>query len=221
MSRIDIDIVTVYHSDENKALADQLEEDIAAHEPEGWRFIGVDNRVNNRGFAKGCNWGALNPRANAPIIGFLNPDVSVTGPFIEQVQKVLADPLVGVTGCRFGKPDRELRIWGCDDWVCGATFFVKRELFVELGGFDEGYVWSWEETDFIRQVQELGLKVRSIDLPLEHASPEENSATDTRYKERWFAHGQKRFALKWSKRPAAPEDPASVAESRRRSGHAV
>lgn len=223
MGNCDIDIVTVFHSEENKELVDELEQMILAHEPEGWRFITVDNRLNNRGFAKGCNWGARNPRAVAPIIGFLNPDVTVLGPFIEQVQAAFEDPEVVITGCRFGKPDRELKIWGCEDWVCGAAFFIRRATFVELGGFDEGYVWSWEETDLIRQVQELGLKVKSVELPIEHASPAENTPADTKYKERWFAHGQKRFALKWN-RPAPPErDPRNGQGqvSRRRSGHAI
>lgn len=207
-----IDLVTVVHNDTNKALAIELEAAIGSHEDVEFLFIKVDNSQENRGFAKGCNWGAFHPEARNPIIGFINPDVVVSGPFIDQVRAALEPDDVVITGCRFGKPANELAIWGVSDWVCGATFFVKRSFFTQAGGFDESYPWSWEETDLIRQAEAKGLRVRSIDLPLQHASPTDDSPADRIYKERNFALGQQRFAQKWS----GPRTRRGAAAARRR-----
>lgn len=207
-----IDVVTVVHNDTNTAQAEALRQRIAEVEETSHAFILVDNSVNNRGFAKGCNWGALHPEAKNPIIGFLNPDVLVDGPFMEQVIEALKDPQVVITGCRFNKPANELAIWGVNDWVCGATFFVRRGFFAAHGGFDESYVWAWEETDLIRTAESEGLRCRSIDLPLRHDSPIDDSPDDARYKQQFFTQGQQRFAAKW----ARPSQRARVRPGRRR-----
>lgn len=196
-----IDIVTVVHNATNTAQAVDLEKAIAAHEDNEFQFVVVDNSTENRGFAKACNWGALHPDVRSPIIGFLNPDVVVNGPFIDAVRAALEDPNVVITGCRFGKPARELAIWGVQDWVCGAAFFVKRSFFAPRHGFDEQFVWAWEETDLIRQAEHEGLRVRSIQLPLEHASPSGDSSQDIIYKRRNFELGAQRFEAKWRKPP--------------------
>lgn len=193
------DLVTVYHNEDNYRLHLELLEAIRKHETRSFRFIGVDNRKTNRGFAAACNLGAFHPQADAPVIGFLNPDVHVTGPFLKQAAAALSGSVV-ITGCRFGKPQRELDSWGVADWVCGATMFVDRRWFKAAGGFDEQFVWSWEETDLIRQAESQQFQCRSIQLPLTHASPTENSVEDANYKRFHFEQGQKRFNRKWGRR---------------------
>jgi GT2 family glycosyltransferase len=194
------DIVTVYHNETNFKQHERLRLSILEHEPDGgYTFIGVDNRVHNRGFAGGCNAGAFTKGATAPIIGFLNPDAIISGPFLDDVAATLNDHVV-ITGCRYGKPQRELEAWGVDDWVCGAAFFVQRQWFAQVGGFDTQFVWSWEETDLIRQAQAQGRRCQSIDLPIEHSSPTSNSAVDTKYKRMHFDRGARRFYAKWSQR---------------------
>ena len=199
---IDLDIVTVHHNETNAAQAQELHDAIEAVEPEGWRFISVDNSAINRGFAGGCNWGAFHPQATAPYIAFINPDVEVTGPFIRRALGVFnSQPKVVITGCRYGKSDRELAIWGVRDWVCGAAFFVRRSWFTEVGGFHEGYVWSWEETDLVKQAEAGGFIVRSKELGLLHASPSQDSEEDARYKERNFELGRRLYARRWGAAP--------------------
>lgn len=191
------DIITVYHNDTNYEQHRQLRESLVRHEPEGgFTFIGVDNRVTNRGFARGCNLGAFSKGAGAPVIGFINPDAVVTGPFLEEVAAALVRPVV-ITGRRFGKPQSELDLWGVSDWVCGAALFVERQWFTDVGGFDERYVWGWEETDLIRQAQRQGLTCRSIDLPIEHHSPTQNSPVDANFKRHHFERGARQFYSKW------------------------
>ena len=194
-----IDIVTVIHNDKNEALAKELHTQISLFETDFTFFI-HSNKENNLGFAKGCNIGAFRDGANSDIIGFINPDVFVTGPFIDKVKKTLSDPKIVITGNRFRKPSAELRIWGVYDWVCGATFFVKRNWFESVGGFDENYVWAWEETDLIRKAESDGLVVKSINLnTLKHSSPSDDSQVDSAYKKNNFAQGQKYYFKKWGK----------------------
>jgi GT2 family glycosyltransferase len=197
---VNIDLVTVYHNETNRQQHLALRDAVAEHEPNGgYRYIGVDNRTCNRGFAAGCNLGAFHPEATAPIIGFLNPDVTVSGPFIATVKASLKPPVV-ITGCRYGKSAHELDLWGVTDWVCGAAFFVERKWFQAVGGFDVQFVWSWEETDLIRQAQDQGLRCQSIELPIGHQSPTEDEPKDVTYKRYNFDQGQKRFARKWGRR---------------------
>jgi hypothetical protein len=191
-----IDIVTVFHNDTNYAQQLRLQQSLHDHEPGGYRFIAVDNRQINRGFARACNLGAFLPKADAPLIGFLNPDAVIHGPFIAKVQAALNGPVV-ITGCRYGKPDRELAAWGVADWVCGATLFTLRPWFTSVGGFDEQFVWSHEETDLIRRAQEQGRSCRSIELPIQHRSPEHDTPEDAKYKSVQFAQAQTRFYRRW------------------------
>jgi GT2 family glycosyltransferase len=189
-----IDIVTVIHNDTNKALAADLLSDISEHEKD-FTFSVHSNEVENLGFAKGCNIGAS--YGTNPVIGFLNPDVKVWGGFVDPVLQVFRDSSTVITGNRFGKPDLELREWGVRDWVCGAVFFVKRNWFESVGGFDEGYPWAWEETDLIRQAEHAGLTVRSTHLPITHSSPVDDSDVDREYKVKNFEIGRSRFNRKW------------------------
>lgn len=198
------DIVTVFHNDHNYELSRQLRAELEKHEPSGYTFIGVDNRRNNRGFAAGCNLGAFTAGATAPIIGFLNPDVEVFGPFLDQVQNTLIPPVV-ITGCRFGKSQAELQSWGVADWVCGAVMFVNRAWFAAVKGFDLQFIWTWEETDLIRQAQAQGMRCQSIELPIMHESPAYNSEEDAAYKRHHFSVGAQRFQAKW---PRAGRRPA-------------
>lgn len=191
-----IDIVTVVHNDSYYDMAVNLRDRICQFEDESdFNFFIHDNRLDNIGFAKGCNAGAR--WGNSEIIGFLNPDVYVKGQFISKVKSALAPEVVKVTGCRFKKPDSHLREWGVENWVCGAVFFVDRSYFERLGGFDEGFEWSFEETDFIRRTEEDGFKVTSIDLPITHSSPINDSIVDAKYKEEKFAAAQAYYIKKW------------------------
>jgi len=191
------DLVTVYHNDEYYDLHLTLFDAVKKVEVAGgFQLIGVDNRRVNRGFAAACNLGALHPNAKAPVIGFLNPDVRVEGAFINRVAATL-DSTTVITGCRYGKPDLELRTWGVRNWVCGAALFVDRRWFESVGGFDERFVWSWEETDLIRQAETLGLICKPINLPIYHDSPTQNTEADATYKNYYFTQGEQRYRSKW------------------------
>lgn len=173
----------------------QLEVDLRLYGDAPHTLWKVDNREENRGFSKGSNLGAT--WGEAPFIGFLNPDVQVNGPLLGPVLDAFRDEKVVITGERFGKLQSELRVWGVEDWVCGACFFVRRSFWEEAGGFDERFVWGWEETDLIRRAQALGLGVRSISLPVHHESPSEETPVDFAYKRKHFETGARLFYGKW------------------------
>lgn len=193
-----VDVVVVHHNDRNRSLFVELVVTLAELEPTiPFRVIDIDNSVHNRGFAKGCNTGAY--QGNAPVIAFLNPDIKIDGPIFEKALAALEGDVV-ITGARFGKPATHLAEWGCDDWVCGACFFVRRDWFDRLGGFDEQYVWGWEETDMIRKTQAAGLRARSIPLPVRHedvAAHLDPDPVDQAYKAKWFEHGKAIFKDRW------------------------
>lgn len=200
MTDVQVDIVTVTHNDRNETLALKLREDIARFEDEGrYHFHEHSNREDNLGFAKGCNRGAFREGAEAPIIGFLNPDLIVSGPFLDVVLAEFADPAVVIVGSSFNKPRSHIDQWGLTNWVCGAAFFVRRDWFTEVGGFDEQFVWAWEETDLCHQAESQGKVVRSIPLPnLSHSSPTNDSIKDSKYKQKHFNRGAKRYWEKWN-----------------------
>lgn len=45
------------------------------------------------------------------------------------------------------------------DWISGGFFLVRRDIFLELGGFDEKYFMYVEDIDFCYRVKEKGYKI--------------------------------------------------------------
>lgn len=192
-----IDIVTIFHNEVNEEESKLLHSELSSIETD-WNWFPVDNTEDNRGFAKGSNYGAS--QGNAEIIGFLNPDCRVFGPFIGEVRQALSLKRTVIVGSRHEKPQQEVRAWGLNDWVCGCTMFVERSWFESVGGFDESYVWSWEDTDLCRQAESSGLSVRSIKLPISHSSPSTNSRVDRKYKRENFDKAAAVYRQKWGVR---------------------
>jgi N-acetylglucosaminyl-diphospho-decaprenol L-rhamnosyltransferase len=49
------------------------------------------------------------------------------------------------------------------DWVAGSCLMTPRDVFVRLGGFDEGFFLYWEDADYCRRAAVAGF--RSMYLP--------------------------------------------------------
>ena len=45
------------------------------------------------------------------------------------------------------------------DWVTGACFMMRKDIFNQLGGFDEAFFMYFEDVDICKRVADLGLKV--------------------------------------------------------------
>ena len=123
----------------------------------------------NLGFAKACNQGAH--AASGDTLIFLNNDTLVR-PGWTRFAYLCDDESVGCAGPKLLYPTGEIqhagvgidftRPWGLeafnilDDWthepsdvdgVTGACLAIRRDLFLELGGFDEGYWNGYEDVD--------------------------------------------------------------------------
>lgn len=190
-----LDVVTVFHNPTNRIQAYELADQIYKHADSEYTMVFGDNTADNIGFGPRCNLEARH--GSAPVIGFINPDAIVEGPFMRRVLGMFGDDDLVITGERYGKPQSEIKAWGLTDWVCGAAFFVRRSWFEQVGGFHDGYKWGWEETDLCRIAEATGKRVRSIPLPIVHASPDEDSPNDVRFKRKEFEAGAKLFKKRW------------------------
>lgn len=61
-------------------------------------------------------------------------------------------------GVSLPRPDRDQELEAVEN-VSGALLLVRRELFVALGGFDEGYFLHFEDLDLCRRARDAGSRV--------------------------------------------------------------
>ncbi|MDA0748800.1 MAG: glycosyltransferase, partial [bacterium] len=149
----------------------------------------------NLGFSRGNNLGA--GYARGEYLLFLNNDIVPHAGWLDaMVAEVDADPEVGIVGARLlypdsgkvqhagielvnGTPDHVYRnVPGDDpgvmksrdlDMVTGACLLIRKEVFEQLGGFDEAYVNGVEDVDLCLKVRKKGYRVRyCADAVLDH-----------------------------------------------------
>lgn len=135
----------------------------------------IDN-CRNLGFGTACNVGAA--AASGEFILFINPDVRVTPRSIDAlIEAVERYPDCNVFSPRTNTPDgrlwfreqtevdrlsgvsspRRVRdIWGdcCVRFVDGGIFLIRRSLFLEMGGFDEGIFLYFEDDDLSHRLRQ-------------------------------------------------------------------
>lgn len=148
-------------------------------------YVRLIRSASNLGFGAGNNLGAQ--IAIGRVLVFLNPDTTVTPGWLSPLlTTVEADPQVGMATARIllmNDPDRvntcgnELHLSGiafCRGMgkplasrsndirqvaaVSGAAFAIRRELFHQIGGFDEAFFLYMEDTDLSIRVQLAGYK---------------------------------------------------------------
>jgi hypothetical protein len=193
-----ISIITVFHNETYRALSDSLEDTIRRFDGFSFSLHKVDNRpAYQRGFATACNKSAKGISPTPDVFGFINPDAQIKGPFLRQIDMAFkADPSTVICGCRFNKPKAELDHWGVNNWVCGAAMFVRASWFLQTGGFDEQFFWSFEETDLIRRAEQMGKRILELDLPIEHQSPAIMPTHEAEFKSFWLNEGWARYKAK-------------------------
>ncbi|HUB87790.1 MAG TPA: glycosyltransferase, partial [Verrucomicrobiae bacterium] len=137
----------------------------------------------NEGFARACNQGAQTARN--PLLLFLNNDTETTAGWLDALIAAAQLPDVGIAGAKLlyaddtiqhagigfinGIPDHPHRRAPADapetnrfrelDMVTGACLIIRRELFLQLAGFDETFRNGVEDIDLCLRARAAGWKV--------------------------------------------------------------
>jgi GT2 family glycosyltransferase len=152
------------------------------------RFRFIKSRING-GYAYGCNLGAA--KALGDVFMILNPDTIVRE---EEAGKLLeitkSNPEYFVISCRQvredgkdcratgkfpgfyfrdklpGKPGEDISF---PDWVSGSLMMFRREVFIDLKGFDEEFWMYYEDVDICLRARNAGGKIAFFNnIVIEH-----------------------------------------------------
>jgi GT2 family glycosyltransferase len=83
------------------------------------------------------------------------------------------------------------------DMLSGCAFLIRREVFEEVGGFDEGYPLYYEDADLFRRLRQAGYRcVHLPDAEIFHFWSRSVSATANADPMRRFAVAQRRYFAK-------------------------
>lgn len=159
--------------------------------PRSWTVV-IDND-ENVGFARACNQGAAN--ASGDRLVFLNNDTIAQPGWLDRLDTALDEhPLVGA---RLLYPDGRVQHAGVDirdeagilvaynrrrglidhpeparpvDAVTGACLAIRRDLWDQLDGFDEGFVNGYEDVDLCLRAGGAWYEPRAVLIHRESAS---------------------------------------------------
>ena len=152
-------------------------------EVDGIRLI---SNPENQGFIRSCNIGA--GVAAGQYLHFLNNDTEITPGWLDELLRTFYEfPGTGLSGSKLVYPDGTLQeaggiIWQDGsawnfgrnqdqslpvynyarevDYCSGASIMVPKELFDELGGFDEYYLPAYcEDSDLALKIRDHGYRV--------------------------------------------------------------
>ena len=102
---------------------------------------------------------------------FLDLDIAITGPMfvypdglLQEAGGIVFSDASGWNYGRFDSADKPEYNFARDvDYISGACLAFKKELWVEVGGFDTAFLPAYyEDTDLCFQVRQLGKRVRYI-----------------------------------------------------------
>ena len=91
----------------------------------------------------------------------------------------------------FAGQDRTIDV----DWVAEGCFMTRRELFEELGGFDEGYVMFFEGPDYCRRVRNADYRV--LYVPGASCDHRDGKSHAPATRKELFAASRKRYLRKF------------------------
>ncbi len=141
----------------------------------------------NLGFGRACNLGA--EHATSPYLVFVNPDAVFQASELHKLVAFMDETPRAAIGApsipqhkagglpnpwnmvlsKFrlaGMPEkRELRYGEAPfstDWLCGAVFLVRTQIFRQLSGFDPRFFMYFEETDLCLRALHAGFEVWAV-----------------------------------------------------------
>lgn len=145
----------------------------------GLRIKLIENK-ENLGFAKAVNQGVK--KATSELILITNNDVVFEKDCLKELVKAITgNSEIGAVGGKiYWKNQDKIAIDGFRlnpylgyhqfdlsgldrkrerDWVPGTGLLTKRKLLLDLGGFDEGYFFYFEDIDFCLRAKKAGFKL--------------------------------------------------------------
>jgi GT2 family glycosyltransferase len=178
----------------------------------------------NLGFSRANNIGVS--ESMGKYICFINPDTRIVSNNIKEVIiKFKLNPNIGIIGSmilgknnvqkwsagvdmdifeilrgKFGLSKSE-KIWNsCGaveaGWVSGAGLFIKRDIFLKVGGFDENYFLYYEDVDLCKKVIKNNQKV--IYFPFFKIRHLEGRSSVDKYKQKiQYFKSQDYYYRKW------------------------
>ncbi len=167
-------------------VADDCSTDLTRELEKMAKGICVLHNKKNLRFLLNCNKAAES--AKGKYILFLNNDTQVQAGWLEPLVKLIEkDETIGMVGSKLIYPDGRLQeaggiIWGDGhawnygngqnpalpefnyvketDYISGAAIMIRRDLWKEIGGFDERYAPSYcEDSDLAFEVRKRGYKL--------------------------------------------------------------
>lgn len=186
--------------------------------------IQIIRNQENQGFVAACNQGAEAGEGNYYL--FLNNDTEVTGGWLEAMLRPFEDGNTGVVGAKLVYPDGRLQEAGNITWqdgtgwnygrgdspdlpqysylkevdyCSGACLMIRKDLWLELGGFDKRYAPAYhEDADLCFAARQQGYKV--MYQPEAHVVHYEGSSAGTNINRGYKKYQQgnlDKFTEKW------------------------
>jgi len=178
----------------------------------------------NVGFSRANNIGAS--RGQGEYYCFLNPDTKIISKNIESlIMKFDGDSAIGAIGPKILK-NGNIQLWsaGVDmtwdeilrgkvgmaksekiwqsnkeqdvDWVSGASLFINKDVFSEVGGFDEKFFLYYEDVDLCKRIKNINKKI--IYCPLFEIEHLEGKSSNKKYKQKKeYFKSQEYYYNKW------------------------
>jgi len=140
---------------------------------------------NNVGFGTACNAGAA--MSTGEIFLFLNPDTQIISEnFSDLLKKFDSDKKIGAIGPKIISSEKTIQEWSFGEevtilnliknhifpkkdfpkkdffetnWISGAAFFIRKDLFKQLRGFDEDFFMYFEDVDLCKRIRQQSFKV--------------------------------------------------------------
>ncbi|HCY35876.1 MAG: hypothetical protein DKM50_04460 [Candidatus Margulisiibacteriota bacterium] len=125
----------------------------------------------NRGFSAANNQGAA--RAAGDYLLFLNNDTKIIDGSFDRMIRVFSNQNIGMIGLglinKDGTPQVQGGLFGKKFWksksmlyvdfVIGAAMVIPKQLFTEIGGFDENYKFFNEDIDICKKIKQGNYRI--------------------------------------------------------------